>query len=129
MRLYDRLFTVENPGADDTKDWLDELNPHALTTLQAKGEPLLADAKAGDRFQFERVGFFYADPDTTAGKPVFNRTVPLKDGWAKLAARTGAHVTLVTDKGPGGNAATACTPPVMERLAKEVDLVLTGSAD
>lgn len=116
VRIYDRLFTVENPGADDTKDWLDELNPNALTTVHAKGEPLLASAKPGDRFQFERVGFFFADPDTTAGKAVFNRTVPLKDGWAKLAARTGpgplgATVPAVPSAKRGASLAPAAAAP------------------
>ena len=83
MRLYDRLFTTENPGSDETRDWLLELNPASLTVVRAKGEPCLAQAKAGDRFQFERVGFFTADPDGKPGAPVFNRTVALKDAWAK----------------------------------------------
>ena len=86
VRLYDRLFTTESPG-EDGREWLDDLNPAALSVVRAKGEPVLAQANPGDRFQFERVGFFYADPDTSPGAPVFNRTVPLKDGWAKQTAR------------------------------------------
>ncbi|HSO39410.1 MAG TPA: glutamine--tRNA ligase, partial [Labilithrix sp.] len=62
-------------------------NPASLGVVHARGEPALAQAKPGDRFQFERVGFFFADPDTRAGKAVFNRTVALKDSWAKQTAR------------------------------------------
>ena len=96
VRIYDRLFTVENPGEDETKDWLEELNPGALEIVHAKGEPLLASAKPGDRYQFERVGFFFVDPDSANEKPVFNRTVPLKDSWAKLAARAETASSRVT---------------------------------
>jgi glutaminyl-tRNA synthetase len=61
------------------------MNPRSLEILRAKLEPSVASARAGDRFQFERLGFFYADPDTKDGAPVFNRVVPLKDSWAKAA--------------------------------------------
>jgi glutaminyl-tRNA synthetase len=83
VRLYDRLFSVENPGAGDT-DFLTQLNPHSLDVVtHAKLESSLASAPAGARFQFERLGYFCADPDSAAGKPVFNRTVGLRDSWAK----------------------------------------------
>ncbi|HSN98707.1 MAG TPA: hypothetical protein VLS89_10500, partial [Candidatus Nanopelagicales bacterium] len=86
VRLYDRLFTMEQPGASG--DIASELNPASLTTLKALAEPSLRAAKPGDRFQFERLGFFFVDPvDAKDGAPVFNRTVPLKDSWAKAAAR------------------------------------------
>jgi glutaminyl-tRNA synthetase len=84
VRLYDRLFSVESPGAGDG-DFIAEMNPRSLEILRAKLEPSVARARAGDRFQFERLGFFYADPDTKDGAPVFNRVVPLKDSWAKAA--------------------------------------------
>jgi glutaminyl-tRNA synthetase len=86
VRLYDRLFLAEAPGiADDTSK---ELNPDSLVTLRAKLEPGLAAAKAGDRLQLERLGFFYVDPvDSKDGAPIFNRTVGLKDSWAKAASR------------------------------------------
>jgi glutaminyl-tRNA synthetase len=89
VRLYDRLFTVENPAATpDDRDWRDFLNPESLQVLTAcKVEPSLADAAPGARFQFERIGYFSADRDTAPGRPVFNRTVGLKDTWAKVAAR------------------------------------------
>jgi glutaminyl-tRNA synthetase len=86
VRLYDRLFTSESPGASG--DPLSELNPSSLVTVRAKLEPSLASAAAGDRFQFERLGFFFADPiDHKPGAPVFNRTVALKDAWAKIAGK------------------------------------------
>jgi len=84
VRLYDRLFTVENPGAGDA-DFLAQLNPHALDVVRgARLEPSLAAASAGARFQFERLGYFVVDPDSTPGAMVFNRTVTLKDTWAKI---------------------------------------------
>jgi len=87
VRLYDRLFTVENPGAGDT-DFLAQINPGALEVVPyAKVEPSLAHQPAGARFQFERLGYFCVDRDTRPGAPVFNRTVTLKDAWARIAAR------------------------------------------
>jgi glutaminyl-tRNA synthetase len=87
VRLYDRLFSVENPSDDDGKDWRTFLNPASLEVKTAKLEPSLASATAGARFQFERIGYFAVDPDSAPGKPVFNRTVTLKDSWAKIANR------------------------------------------
>jgi glutaminyl-tRNA synthetase len=89
VRLYDRLFTVENPAlASDDQDWRALLNPDSLQVLHGcKVEPGLAILPAGRRFQFERLGYFCADPDTTPARPVFNRTVSLKDTWAKIASR------------------------------------------
>ena len=87
VRLYDRLFTAEDPF-EGGQDPLDNLNPQSLERLPGcKVEPLLATAEPGARFQFERLGYFCTDPDTAAGAPVFNRTVTLKDTWAKIAAR------------------------------------------
>jgi glutaminyl-tRNA synthetase len=84
VRLYDRLFSVEAPGTAD-EDFRTQLNPRSLETLTgAKVEPSLADAPPGSRFQFERIGYFAVDPDSRPGAPVFNRTVTLKDTWAKI---------------------------------------------
>src|SRR5688572_8488989 len=81
VRLYDRLFTVETPGTGDT-DFLAQINPRALDVLTGcKLEPSLESAAAGARFQFERLGYFCADKDSTPSRPVFNRTVTLKDTW------------------------------------------------
>ncbi len=87
VRLYDRLFSVEIRAPGDA-DFLAQLNPASLEVIgHAKLEPSLAAAPAGARFQFERLGYFCADPDGTPGRPVFNRTVTLKDSWAR--AQTG----------------------------------------
>ena len=88
IRLYDRLFLSEDPGAGG-RDPLDDLNPHSLEAIGgAKVEPSLLSAAAGSRFQFERQGYFCVDPDSRAGNPVFNRTVTLKDSWAKIQKRS-----------------------------------------
>ena len=87
VRLYDRLFTVPDPLDDDTKDFLGFLNPDSLKTITAYAEPALAEAGPGERFQFERIGYFCADPDSKPGRPVFNRTVTLKDSWVKTAPK------------------------------------------
>jgi glutaminyl-tRNA synthetase len=86
VRLYDRLCSVEMPGASG-KDFKDELNPHSLTVVRARVEPSLASAAAGEHVQFERLGFFIVDPDTAPGALVFNRTVALKDSWARATAK------------------------------------------
>jgi glutaminyl-tRNA synthetase len=85
VRLYDRLFDVEDPSGDD---WLAHLNPASLEVIaDAKLEPSLAAAAPGSRWQFERTGYFAADLDSTAGALVFNRTVTLRDTWAKIEQR------------------------------------------
>ena len=88
IRLYDRLFRSEDPGADG-RDPIHDLSPDSLAIIpDAKVEPSLASAPSGARFQFERQGYFCVDPDSLEGKPVFNRTVTLKDSWAKIQKRT-----------------------------------------
>jgi glutaminyl-tRNA synthetase len=91
VRLYDRLFAVENPGTDENKSFIDEMNPESLVRIEgARLEPYLATPAAttpGARFQFERLGYFCLDPDSTPGKAIWNRTVTLKDGWAKIEAK------------------------------------------
>ena len=88
VRIYDRLFTHEDPAS--AENWLQHLNPASLEVLRtAKVEPSLAAASAGARFQFERLGYFCVDPDTRPGALVFNRTVSLRDTWAKIARRSG----------------------------------------
>ena len=78
IRLYDRLFTTENPLADKTTEYTEFLNPDSLQTIQAKLEPSLAKAAPADRFQFERIGYFCADLDHTSEKAIFNRTLTLR---------------------------------------------------
>ncbi len=87
LRLYERLFMSEDPG-EGGRDPLTDLNPNSLERLtSAKVEPSLAAPAPGTRYQFERQGYFCADPDSRPGAPVFNRTVTLKDAWAKIATR------------------------------------------
>jgi glutaminyl-tRNA synthetase len=90
VRIYDKLFTKPDPGdCEEGGSFLDNLNPNSLEIVAgAKLEPSLALAKLEDRFQFERVGYFCLDPDSTPGKMVFNRTLPLKDSWAKIEKAT-----------------------------------------
>ena len=90
VRLYDRLFSAEDPErAPEGKTFLDNLNPHSLEVLRdCRAEPGLAGATVGDRFQFERLGYFCVDPDSRPGRLVFNRTVSLRDTWARIASKT-----------------------------------------
>jgi glutaminyl-tRNA synthetase len=91
IRLYDRLFTVENPAGYPDKDFKEFINPDSLKILSGcKLEPFLKDAKPGDRFQFERLGYFCVDTKyTTEEKKVFNRTATLRDTWAKIQQKQG----------------------------------------
>ena len=91
VRLYDRLFRVEDPlDAADGEDWMDNLNPDSLEVLpRCWLEPGLAAAAPGATVQFERLGYFCADPDSTPARPVFNRTVTLRDAWANIRKRGG----------------------------------------
>ena len=82
VRLYDRLFTVENPAEEKEKDFRELLNPESLVIVKGYAEQYLAEtAQIGDRYQFQRIGYFTVDKDSTPGKLVFNRTVSLKDGY------------------------------------------------
>jgi glutaminyl-tRNA synthetase len=89
VRLYERLFSDESPDAHADKDFMEFLSDNSLEIVQnCKIEPSLADAKAGDKFQFQRLGYFCVDNKYSSdGKPVFNRTVTLKDAWAKIQAK------------------------------------------
>jgi glutaminyl-tRNA synthetase len=89
VRLYENLFTRENPNdTEPGQDFTANLNPNSLEVLSgAKLEPTLANPPAFSFYQFERLGYFCADPDSTPGKPVFNRTVALRDTWAKIEKR------------------------------------------
>lgn len=85
VRLYDRLFVNEDPAGDETKDFKEFLNSKSLEILEdCRIEPDLAESKAGDKFQFERMGYFCVDTLSDKEKPVFNRTVQLRDSWAKI---------------------------------------------
>ena len=83
VRMYDRLFTVESPDTHKEKDFMEFINPESLRIITAYVEPGLATAKTGERFQFQRMGYFNVDRDSTPEKLVFNKTVGLRDTWAK----------------------------------------------
>jgi glutaminyl-tRNA synthetase len=87
IRMYDRLFTKEDPEEGE-EDFLHALNPNSLTILKGYVEPSLAHTQPGDRFQFERLGYFCTDIESTDEKPVFNLTVNLKDTWSKIQKKT-----------------------------------------
>jgi glutaminyl-tRNA synthetase len=91
VRIYENLFTKENPNElEEGQDFTANLNAQSLEVIaHAKLEPSLASAVAGSRYQFERLGYFCVDPDSKPGKPVFNRTVALKDTWAKVEKKQG----------------------------------------
>ncbi len=89
VRLYDNLFTKENPNeVEEGQDFTANLNPNSLEVLtDCKVEPSLRDAATGARYQFERLGYFCVDPDSSSEKLVFNRTIGLRDTWAKIEQR------------------------------------------
>ena len=91
VRIYENLFSKENPSeVEDGQDVLSNLNPNSLEVIsRAKIEPSMSNAEAGGRYQFERLGYFCVDPDSKPGKPVFNRTVALKDAWARVEKKQG----------------------------------------
>jgi len=91
VRLYEHLFAKEDPNVvEEGKTWLDNLNPDSLAVIaEAKTEPSLTGAAPGSRYQFERMGYFCVDPDSTTSKLVFNRTVTLKDSWKKIEKQGG----------------------------------------
>jgi glutaminyl-tRNA synthetase len=90
VRLYDRLFMDEDPAGHKDHDSLEFMNPDSLKVVtDCMAEPMLANVQTGDKFQFQRIGYFCADPDTQPGKPVFNRIVSLKDTWAKMSQKEG----------------------------------------
>ena len=84
VRIYDRLFTHENPDGDKEVDFKNYINPNSLEVITGYLEPSLSSAKNGDRFQFQRMGYYCVDKDSTANKLVFNKTVGLRDTWAKI---------------------------------------------
>jgi glutaminyl-tRNA synthetase len=85
VHLYDHLFTMANPAEEENADFRELLNPKSLEVIEnCFVEPSLAQAQPGSRYQFERLGYFCVDTDSTKGKLVFNRTVTLRDEWAKI---------------------------------------------
>ena len=89
VRLYDRLFTDATPDQHKDRDFMEFLNPDSLEVVEARIEPGLAGAQPGERFQFQRLGYFCVDPDSSEDRLVFNRTVTLRDTWAKIEQKEG----------------------------------------
>jgi len=87
VRIYDRLFTHEAPDADKDIDFKEYINPKSLEVIKGYLEPSLKSAEAGERYQFQRLGYFCVDPDTNAERIVFNKTVGLRDTWAKVESK------------------------------------------
>ena len=83
VRLYDRLFMKESPGSNQEGDFMQDLNPNSLTSVEAYAEPSIDESKPGESFQFQRKGYFIADQDSSKDKPIFNKTVGLRDSWGK----------------------------------------------
>ena len=83
VRLYDRLFMKESPGSNPEGDFMQDLNPNSLTSVEAYAEPSIDESKPGESFQFQRKGYFIADQDSSKDKPIFNKTVGLRDSWGK----------------------------------------------
>jgi len=100
VRLYDNLFSNPDPGdVPEGKDFTASLNPRSLEVIaKARLEPSLEIAKNGERFQFERLGYFCVDPDSVPGRLVFNRTVALKDTWAKKQSAVGNKQSAVSSQ-------------------------------
>jgi glutaminyl-tRNA synthetase len=129
VRLYDRLFSVENPGTREDKSFLEELNPESVVELSGcLLEPYLATAPVSAQFQFERVGYFIVDRESKPGELVWNRTVSLKDSWAKLenkahAAAAPAKLTVAAkpEKKPAKSAPEPPKEITIEDLSR-VDL-------
>ncbi|MFS4492726.1 glutamine--tRNA ligase/YqeY domain fusion protein [Maribacter sp. 2308TA10-17] len=88
VRLYDRLFTDESPDTHKDKDFMEFVNPDSLKVITGYLEPSMKDLKAGAQVQFQRLGYFCVDPDSTSEKLVFNRTVGLRDSWAKIQQKS-----------------------------------------
>ncbi len=88
VRIYDRLFTDEAPDSHKDKEFMEFVNPNSLEVITAFVEPSLKDAQVEDHFQFQRLGYFNIDADSKPGKLVFNRTVPLRDTWAKIQEKS-----------------------------------------
>ena len=97
VRLYDRLFIDEAPDSHKEKNFLDFMNKHSLETVTGFMEPSLATATVGDKFQFQRLGYFNVDKDSTADKIIFNKTVGLKDAWEEKGKKE-ANVLMATQK-------------------------------
>ena len=119
LRLYDRLFSLSDPQGEPDRDYRELLNPKSLETVSGRVEPSLATGRAGDRFQFERLGYFCLDPDATADALVFNRIVTLRDSWLKIVQRDQGGETRRSRRAPTAARAPARAPVELELTAAQ----------
>lgn len=127
VRLYDRLFTVEQPEGDPERDFLEFVNPESLVVLpDARVEPSLGVSRTGDRFQFERQGYFVNDDDSTESALVFNRIVTLKDGWARKTGDAPSSSAPERKPKPKGGGTPKKTGPSERELARQADAELAA---
>lgn len=117
VRLFDRLFSDENPDGHEDKDFMEFINPDSLTTITAHLEPSLKEAAVGDIFQFQRKGYFNVDIDSKADHLVFNRTVGLRDSWAKRKPKQPQNSRQHTPKAPQQQASALST---INKLGKKL---------
>jgi glutaminyl-tRNA synthetase len=127
LRLYDRLFSVENPESDPTRDYREFLNPGSLETVLGYVEPSLRAATPGERFQFERQGYFSVDLDSTPEALVFNRIVTLRDSWLKLTVSADTAVKRRRSRKQQSPGKAATTPTTGKRIASASHAGLTAA--
>ena len=111
LRLYDRLFSVADPQGEADRDYRELLNPKSLETVKGRVEPSLGAARPGDRFQFERLGYFCVDPESSADALVFNRIVTLRDSWLKIVNREDGGEPRRSRRRPAASKTAATAPP------------------
>ena len=100
VREYDRLFMDEAPDSHDNKDFMEFINPNSLKIIEAFVEPSLLETKVGEQFQFQRLGYFNVDDDTTSEKIIFNKTVGLRDSWVKQSPKPQQNKPQVNQQKP-----------------------------
>lgn len=122
VRLYDRLFLAADPQGDADRDYRKLLNTRSLETVKGLVEPSLGTARAGDRFQFERLGYFCVDPDSTADALVFNRIVTLRDSWSKIVQRADAAGEPKRARRPGATSRTVAKTPANKKIPSHAEL-------
>ena len=122
LRLYDRLFSVPDPQGDADRDYRELINPASLETVKGYVEPSLRTARPGDRFQFERLGYFSVDPDSTENGLVFNRIVTLRDSWLKIVQRADAAGEPRRSRKPQAAPKTGAKAPADRKIPAYAEL-------
>ena len=122
IRLYDRLFSVPDPQGDGDRDYRELINPTSLETVMGYVEPSLGTARPGDRFQFERLGYFCVDPDSTEDGLVFNRIVTLRDSWKKIVRRADGGGEPRRSRKPQAAPKTAAKAPADRKIPAYAEL-------